>query len=212
LEIIDLIIKYWGWFTLLLGGVVGFAYWLFKLFSDKWLTAKFSERLADYKHAQQKELEDVRFEINKLMDRTVKLHQREFEALPEVWSRLVDAHGLSVGVLSVFQQYPDLARMNEVQLNGFLADSPLKEYQKEELKLADDKNKYYQDAINWHRFFELRKSCQEYHQHRLKYGIFVLPGIHGKFEYMEHLLWGAIVEHHFYLQDPLIPVLTNQHP
>jgi len=47
--------------------VVAASYALFKWFSEKWLNAKFEERLASYKHAQ---------------DRTVKLHQREFEAIP----------------------------------------------------------------------------------------------------------------------------------
>jgi hypothetical protein len=71
------------WFTVLGGfGVIAallvtVAYYLFKFLSEKWLNAKFEERLAAYKHEQQKELERLKFEINTLMDRTVKLHQRE---------------------------------------------------------------------------------------------------------------------------------------
>jgi hypothetical protein len=61
---------------------VALAYWLFKLFSEKWLTAKFDERLAAYRHQQQKELEELRFKIRSLMDRTTKLYQREFFARP----------------------------------------------------------------------------------------------------------------------------------
>jgi hypothetical protein len=93
------------------GGIAAVSYWLFKLFSEKWLNTKFQERLESYKHEQQKELEQLRFKINALMDRTTKLHQREFDVLPEAWSRLVDAHD---HVFSV--QYPDVDKMNGQQL------------------------------------------------------------------------------------------------
>jgi hypothetical protein len=53
------------------GGLAFIAYAIFKYLGQKWLDAKFEERLAAYKHAQQKELEQLKFEINALMDRTV---------------------------------------------------------------------------------------------------------------------------------------------
>jgi hypothetical protein len=46
-----------------IAAIAGFSYWLFKLFSEKWLSAKFHERLENYKHQQQKELEELRFKI-----------------------------------------------------------------------------------------------------------------------------------------------------
>src|SRR6266478_2766141 len=115
-------------------GTVALAYWLFKLFSEKWLTAKFEERLAAYKHQQQKELEELRFKISSLMDRTTKLYQREFEVLPEAWAKLVIAHATVQGVVSALQQYPDLDRMNDKQLEEFVQTSQLKQWQKDELR------------------------------------------------------------------------------
>jgi hypothetical protein len=82
-----------GAFIVAGGGVGAIAYALFRFFSEKWLNAKFEERLAAYKHAQQKELEELRFKISALMDRTTKLHQREFDTLPEAWTKLNDAYG-----------------------------------------------------------------------------------------------------------------------
>src|SRR5258705_12641703 len=49
------------------GAVGAFAWWLFRLFSEKWLNSKFEERLAAYKHEQQKELERLKFSINAQM-------------------------------------------------------------------------------------------------------------------------------------------------
>ena|SRR5215207_8611448 len=74
-----------------LSGAIAFA--LFKFRGERWVNAKFEERLAAYRPEQQKEIENFKFNINKLMDRATKLHQREFEVLPEIWSKLNDAFG-----------------------------------------------------------------------------------------------------------------------
>jgi hypothetical protein len=57
-------------------------------FGESWINSKFSERLEAFKHAQQREIEHLKFQINASMDRAVKLHQREFETVPEAWSSL----------------------------------------------------------------------------------------------------------------------------
>ena len=98
-------------------GIVGTpVWWLFRTFSEKWLSAKFAERLAAYKHEQQKELEHLKFAINAQMDRATKLHQKEFDALPEAWGRLMDAHGIIMSVVSRLQSTPDLNAMASDQL------------------------------------------------------------------------------------------------
>ena len=203
LEQIELFLQWIGGITVSVGAIVAFAYWLFKLFSDKWLTAKFAERLEDYKHSQQKELENVRFEINKLMDRTVKLHQREFDVLPETWALLVDAHGITNAVISALQNYPDVGRMNEGQLNEFLADSPFENWQIEELKAAEDKNEYYKKARDWKRLREVSETAEKFRMYLLKYGIFILPAIQDKFAQINHLMSDAVLEHQFYLEGEL---------
>jgi hypothetical protein len=57
-----------GAFILGSGAISAIAFGLFKVLGEKWLNAKFEERLAEYKHAQQKEIEQLRFRINALMD------------------------------------------------------------------------------------------------------------------------------------------------
>ena len=52
----------------------------------QWLDSKFAERLEAYKHQQQRELEQLRFQINALFDRVTKLHQREFQVLPDAYA------------------------------------------------------------------------------------------------------------------------------
>src|SRR5690349_9662567 len=115
------------------GGIGAIAVGILKVFGDKWLNAKFGERLEAYKHAQQRELEELRFQINALMDRTVKLHQREFEVLPEAWGKLIDTYSKTQAHLSFFQQYPDLERMVEATLREFIEKTPFEQWREDEI-------------------------------------------------------------------------------
>ena len=205
MEIIEILLKSIGAIVLSATSIVGIAYWLFRLSSDKWLTTKFAERLEAHKHAQQKELENIRFEINKLMDRTVKLHQREYDALPEAWSLLVDAHGITKAAISPFQQYADVARMNQAQLDVLLSESSLPEWEKAGLKVAEDKNQYYQGAQNWQRATNALDAVQKFHIYRLKNGIFLLPELNDKLEMIDDLMFKAIVERQLQLQEKSYP-------
>jgi hypothetical protein len=90
---------------------------LFRLLGEKWMSSKFDEKLAAYKHEQQKELEQLKFKITGLLDRATKLHQREFDILPEAWTRLVEAYYNVIATTSALQTYPDLDRMSSLQLD-----------------------------------------------------------------------------------------------
>jgi hypothetical protein len=184
--------------ALILGGgtLVTIAYGFFKLFGEKWLHTKFEERLAAHRHAQQKELEELRFRINALFDRKTKLHQREYEVVPEAWSRLVDAHNEVAAFTSFLQSYADVGKMSEAQLVEFLSSSPLQNWEREELKASADKNKYYQRALFGHRYYQCREKYREAHVYVLKNSIFMPNDIRRDFNQLDGLLWGALNEHH----------------
>ena|SRR5450759_5137032 len=150
LEILEKIAAAIGTLLVAGGTVTALALWLFKLFGERWLSSKFAERLEVFKHDQQKEIEHLRFEISKLLDRTTKLHQREFEVLPRTWALLTKCYHTVRGVTSSLQTYPDISHMSAAHLEEFLSKCPLQNWQKDELRNALDCNKYYQDAIFWH--------------------------------------------------------------
>lgn len=200
-NVIGAVLTWIGAFVVAGGGLAAIVFWIFKLLSEKWLSAKFEERLAAYRHAQQRELERLKFEINALMDRTVKLHQKEFDVLPEAWGRLTDAHGVTVSITATIQQYPDVDRMNEDQLDEFLENSSLLKWQKAELKNAHDKNKYYMKAIAWKNINKAQESCQEFHVYLLKNGIFIPEPMKAKFAELDQIIFSALVEHEVNQQD-----------
>lgn len=97
--------------ALWLAGAVGIAFTAFRFLGSKWIETKFAARLEAYRHEQTKELEELRHKINAAFSRMTKIHEKEFEALPEAWYKLQDALGHISGLTSVVQCYPDLNRM-----------------------------------------------------------------------------------------------------
>ena len=154
------------------GAVTAIAFGLFKVLGEKWLNAKFEERLAEYRHAQQKEIEQLRFKINALMDRTTKLHQHEFDVLPEAWSRLNEAFAHTTALVSPLQSYPDLNRMRDDHLNEFLKKTTLEEWEKTELMAETDRTEFFVKRIFWHRLSDAKAACREHHIYLKKSGIF----------------------------------------
>jgi hypothetical protein len=181
-------------------GTVSAAYWVFKLFGEKWLTAKFEERLAAYKHQQQKELEELRFKISGLLDRTTKLYQREFEVLPEAWGKLIITHGKVQRLIAGLPQQPDLNQMSAEQLAEFVDKSALEQGQKEELRKASNKTEYYQSASRWTRLWEVRELWRDYIIYERKNGIFIRNEIKEGFRAASGLLQSALIEYEDELQ------------
>jgi CRISPR/Cas system CMR-associated protein Cmr1 (group 7 of RAMP superfamily) len=108
LETVEKIAAAFGAAVFTLSTLTGLALWLFKTFGDRWLSSKFSERLEAFKHDQQKEIEHLRFEINKLFDRTTKLHQQEFIVLPKAWSLLVTSYSAARSMTASLELSPNL--------------------------------------------------------------------------------------------------------
>jgi hypothetical protein len=195
IEILEKAIAAFGALAIAGGAVTGFAWWLFKMFSEKWLSNTFAQRLAAFRHDQQKEIEQLRFEISKLFDRTTKLHQQEFEVLPHAWSLLVTSYSAARGLTASLQRYPDIQGMSEPQLDEFIRNnSDLKDWQKEELRKASDQNRYFQQAIFWPRLNNARKKCRKSALFLRRKGIFMPPSLKEKFETIENLVWDALNE------------------
>lgn len=173
---------------------VGTAYAVFKYMGDKWLTAKFAERLEVFKHLQQQELERLRFRINGLLDRAVKLNQREFEVLPEIWSRMNDAYASVASFTHPFQSYPDLNRMRASELEDFLDKSELADWQKEELQAATDKTKLYMKMEFWLRINRVMPMYREFHGYYRKSRIFLEPELSKMIDDFSTMLWEALNE------------------
>jgi hypothetical protein len=199
-DFLSQLLKIVGGVAVIVGASSAAAYGLFRVFATKWIETRFSEHLEAFKHQQNQEIEHLRFRINTMMDRTVKLHQREFDVLPEAWGRLTDTFNIARLVALGFQRYPNVDKMTDDQLEEFLKQSSLAEWQKNELKAAADKTRYYADANASWELHNARKSFIEFHGYLSKNGIFIPDEIKKKFVQLDGLLNAALLERQFSLQ------------
>lgn len=187
------------------GGLSLIVYQLFRHFGAKWLDERFESRLQALKHAQATELEQLRFNMNKLIDRAVKLHQREFEVLPEAWRLLNEAFWATKALIAPFRQYADLDRMTSAHLDEFLAECKLMNWEKEEIRRTDGKTAFYAKRIRWHEQGEMEQKAREAYRHLMSYGVFIETDLRKRFHDLHDLIWNAIVEHGLSLQDRHAP-------
>jgi len=193
-EIESEVLKFIGGVAAIGATTVGLAYGLFRIFTTKWIDHRFSQRLETFKHQQNQEIEHLRCRINTMMDRTVKLHQREFEILPEMWGLLTDAFHTVEPVALGFQQYPDLDNMSAKRLDELLEQGPLTVLEKAELREAADKKQYYAKVKSWHDLAKAIELYNEFHSKFTKNGIFIMEPIKLKFAQIDEMLKAAIIE------------------
>lgn len=151
----------------------GFLLWL----GRRWIESRFERSLKDYE-----------YRINTLFSRVSKIHEKEFEVLPETWYKVHYALGSVADLTSPLQQYPDLNRMSEGQLREFLETSRLKESDKQTLFNSHDKNEFYQERIFWYRLKDTKEAAQEFHNYFILNRIFLTSDLRTQFEALDMLI------------------------
>lgn len=139
-------------------------------------------------------MEQVRYRINSYFDRAVRLHAIEFQILPELWGRLHDSFHSTNAFTSWLQSFPDVDKMKPEQLEAFLQQSPLLEYQKADVRAATRKTDEYIKIIYFHDLNRTRKTYHEFNGFLMKKSVVLEPDIEGKFKAISAMIWDAIVE------------------
>lgn len=176
------------------GGGAAAAYLFFTFLGKKWIDSRFAERLETTKLELNKELEETRYRINSLFNRVTKIHEKEFEVLPEAWHKMQNALGRISSFTSLFQQYPDINRMSPQELQEFLAKSIIYEYEKQELLQAGDKLSYYQDKMFWHELRAVEEAFFDFHNYIVTNQIFLSLDLQEQFTKADDIMLSAIVE------------------
>ena len=100
--------------------------------------------------------------------------------------------------------------MSAEHLEDVLSESPLKEWQKQELRTASDKTEYFRKAIYCHRSADAENSWRDFRRYMLKNGIFIPEPLEGKFLQLGDLLWDALKEHQANEEHEVRPRLNAQ--
>lgn len=168
---------------------------IFRLLGKSWLEHKFKEELERLKHLHQTEVEKLRHEINSLYSRISKIHEKEFEVLPQSWNLLHHAYGQTFATISAFKQYPDLNRMSADELEEFLLTCRLRESQKARMREAQDKLKFYQSESLWFELSDAKKAHTEFHNYIILNSIFMTADLQKKFRDIDDAIGAVLIKH-----------------
>jgi hypothetical protein len=176
------------------GGTAALAYVIFMFLGQKWIEEKFAERLESYKHAQERELERYRHQVNVLFSRVTKIHEKEIEVLPEIWQKLQNALGYVAKITSPLQFGPDFHNMTEEEFQEFLKKSNLTEAHKEALEKSRDRNAFYMKTIFWYDLQEAKSAVREFHNFMLYNRIFLSKDLKQEFQEIDKLLSSSLTQ------------------
>lgn len=193
--VVQTVLTYLGGGVVVIGAVVGAAWGLFTLFGDKWLQSKFDRQLEDLRHKQAREMEEFRFEIGRMSDRSIKLNEKEFEIVPEAWRRLVDAFYATSSHVSSFRQGLNFLMMTDSQMEEALGATELFESQKQQVREAKraDRSQVYNNVIYWHDKARVEQTAREFTNYIAKYGIFISNK--KLFDEIGDMIWDALLEY-----------------
>jgi hypothetical protein len=129
------------------------------------------------------------------MDRAAKLHQREFEVLPQAWSLLTDAFGIAMALVSRLQAITDLDRMQQDRPEDFLTHCELADFERKEVRESKDKTETYGHLLQPHLIGRARKVSQDFYLYFRKSAIFIREPIKLQFDKSDELMQLALSEH-----------------
>ena len=158
----------------------------------KWIENKFAEKLELFRHTQAIELQKLRDEIDSLLSGTIKLQEKEFETLPEVWDRLNAVYEKISSLLSPFKSYPDLERMPEDAMKEFMESTPFTQIQRKEIIQSGRMNGRYQEYHTLYMIHEGKLSYSELEKLVARNGIFLQPKLRDLMESMSEAIWSSI--------------------
>jgi hypothetical protein len=175
------------------GGAVSIAYAFFVFLGKKWIETKFAAKLEEYKTTQNKELEDFKYKINTLFNRAVNIHEKEYEVLPTAWAKLHDAKDYISSLVSLYQEYPDLSRLTDLEIRSVLKGYKWEDHQIDILMNAQDKNKYFQERIFWQRVGDAQSKFSEFHSYIVRNRIFLSLELKEQFNKADDLMWESLI-------------------
>jgi len=200
--------------TLTISGAAAASFGLFKWLGERWIDQKFEKQIESYKAEQSRELERLRHRINSVFDRTIRLHTKEFEVLPDLWGKLVEAHAWGSGYVSPLQTYPDVARMDDEELTAYLDTTNFLEVQKRDIKAESNKlerQKVHMKIADLYRHNDAAERMRVFATSLRKDGIFLRPEIKTDMDVMHELLWNAISEKKISAEEDINPRLRDDY-
>lgn len=185
------ILNYIGELMLYGGSSVAIAYTVFVFIGKKWMDNRFSKELQKHKNKLDGELEDVKFKIKSLFNRATKIHEKEFEILPEAWNRLYDTFVAMIKWTSPLQEYADLEKMENEEIDEFLNKTPFSELEKNKIRSSKNKNEFFRDLVLFYKKQKAIKEINQFHSYIQRNRIFLSENLKNSFTMIDDKIWEA---------------------
>ncbi|NEJ26155.1 hypothetical protein GR247_40210 [Rhizobium leguminosarum] len=208
-EWIQPVVAFIATFGLTLAAVVAAAWAAFQWFGQKWIENKFAKGLEEYKAGQAQELEKLKHKINSAFDRITRLHNREFEVLPDLWGKLVEAKQWANAYTSPMQSYARVEYLGDDALRQFLDGTSFAEWQKREIMEARNKQDQYIKTYNRYRYADVLGKLREFDLSFSKNGIFLQSELKDTMRKMLNIIHHALVEHNVNEEENVRPRIRD---
>lgn len=174
----------------------GVALGVFKTLGEKWLDTKFTQRLKSLEHGYAIELSKLKQRLDTTATGINRLHQKEFEVLPEAWGLLDEAMNTLRWIISPLQGYPDLRRMRDDEWQEFLDEiSFLSKSDKSYLRNMSGSYRQteYRKLYDSYKGGLAEKAIREFQKYSARNSIFMPENLRDQFDSIRELLWSASV-------------------
>ena len=165
------------------GGGAIIAWGIFSFLGKSWI----NNQLA-------KDFEIAKAKITLLADRQMKLHDKEYEVFPNIWSKSVKAsNSLSISIMS-FKSMPDFTRMIDDDIVNWISHRDFDEEETSYFLGETDKAKALDRIIELRNIQEASERFSEFREYLQENRVFLSPDIKEKFDQIEDHLrkaWAA---------------------
>jgi hypothetical protein len=141
-------------------------------------------------------MEKVRLEASRILDRSIRLTEREFEVSAEAWSLVFEVYIRTMSAMPGFRQYPDLEHASDEVVRRVAAGADLDEFEINELikRPGNERNKYYSDRMRAHEIWDAKKAVQTASHYLAKKALFLEKDVHSRLTEFVDRAWTAIVD------------------
>jgi hypothetical protein len=175
------------------GGTIAILYLCFQFFAKSWLESWFSKKLQDINHQHELEIHKLRFELDTMLSKKIRLQEREFVILPEAWSKLNAAHRRLIATTSPYQSYPDLNKLSKNELEEYLVATDFAASDKKKIQTARRPLDVYIELVTWKQINDVRKAIVEFKDYVDASGIFLPTSLKENFQNVSTKMWNAII-------------------
>ncbi|MCW1984381.1 UNVERIFIED_ORG: hypothetical protein M2348_000092 [Sphingomonas sp. R1F5B] len=177
------------------GGGAVIAFGIVRAFGEKWLDSKFTGRLQDLRHEHERQMESVRLETSRSLDRSTRLSEREFEVSAEAWSLIFEAYVRTMGALPGLRHQDDFSKLSDELARLVAKKNGFEDWETEELmaRPVQDRNSYFSERKRAHELRDAKVAVREASNYLSRKALFIEKGVHDQLDQFIHSAWKALV-------------------